>query len=284
MDSRHFTRAMAAGLAVLAVACGKSPTSPTGPGGGGTGGSATVTSVTISGNTAPSEGSSSQLTATANLSNGQTQNVSSQATWQSSNPSVATVSATGLVTAVKTGTADITALYQGQTGRSTLQVSAARFRVSLTVQSITALNTCDNVTQGLTNGEFATRVLAIRPGGVQETLDQTTSYPGNPSNLRVYNLSRGGSVNLNITRNYTLDGAAGQFVRVQFNGTEWDEQVVLIPPSTRWVRDSDLNDRSAARSHTYGNGTFSGLGPNTLTVGNSSCGLRLSYTISATRQ
>jgi hypothetical protein len=58
----------------------------------------------------------SQLTATATLANGTTQNVSAQATWQSSNTAVATVSATGLVTSVGAGTAIISAAYQGQTG------------------------------------------------------------------------------------------------------------------------------------------------------------------------
>ena len=281
----HTTRlsTLVLGLAVLTAACSKSPTSPSDGGAPGGGNTATVTSVTVSGTLSVSEGSTSQLTATANMSDGTTMNVSNQATWATSNSTVATVSGTGLVTGVRNGTADVTALYRGQTGRQTLQVAAARYRLSLTVQRITALDTCDNFTQGLSNGEFATRVLSILPNGSQSTLNQTTGYPGNPSNLRVYNLGRGASRTLNISRTYTLDGAAGQFLRLQFSATEWDEQVVVFPPSTRWVRDSNMNNRSVTRTHTFRNGAFSGLGPNTLTIGNSSCGIRLSYTLSATK-
>ena len=67
-------------------------------------------------------GQTIQLTATAALSNGSTQNVSTQATWQSSNQPVATVSSTGLVTSITTGTANISATYQGKIGTLTISV------------------------------------------------------------------------------------------------------------------------------------------------------------------
>lgn len=244
-----------------------------------------MTSVVIAGTLTFAEGATSQLTATANKSDGTTENVTSQATWQSSNTTVATVSGTGLVSALQRGTADITATFSAQTGRQTLQITLARFAVTLTTQSVTALATCDDVTQGLTNGEFATRVLAITPGGQQVTMDQTSGYPGDPDSPRGHNLSEGESASVGATRTFTLDGESGQFVRVQFNATEWDEQIVVIPPSIRWIHDSRLNDASTSRTHSYSSGTFGSLGPNTLTLGNaSSCGIRLSYQISAVRQ
>jgi hypothetical protein len=67
-------------------------------------------------------GQTMQLTATAALSNGSTQNVSTQATWQSSNLAVATVSSTGLVTSISSGTANISATYQGKIGTITISV------------------------------------------------------------------------------------------------------------------------------------------------------------------
>jgi hypothetical protein len=77
----------------------------------------TVNSVTISGTTSfTAVGQTSQLTATANLSNGTTQTVTSQATWASSNTAVATVSASGLVTSTGFGQVEIRAAYQGVTG------------------------------------------------------------------------------------------------------------------------------------------------------------------------
>jgi hypothetical protein len=67
-------------------------------------------------------GQTIQLTATATLSNGSSQNVSTQVTWQSSNQMVATVSGTGLVTSVTVGTATITATYQGKTATIVISV------------------------------------------------------------------------------------------------------------------------------------------------------------------
>src|SRR5438552_164473 len=59
------------------------------------------------------EGTSEQFTAAAHFSDGSNQSVTSQATWQSSNMSVATVSNGGLVTGVTAGSSDIRATYQG---------------------------------------------------------------------------------------------------------------------------------------------------------------------------
>jgi hypothetical protein len=197
---------------------------------------------------------------------------------------VATVSGTGLVTAVGLGNADVSATFSSQTGRRTLQVSAALFSVSLTAQSVTALSTCDDVTQGISNGEFAVRVLAVTADGAQVAISQTNQYPGNPDNPQGYNLSEGESASLSASRTFSIRGEAGQFLRLQFNATEWDAQIIVIPPSIRNVHDSRLDDAASSRTHSYSNGTFSSLGPNTLTLGNSSCGIRLSYSIAAVRQ
>ena len=73
-------------------------------------------------------------------------------------------------------------------------------------------------------------------------------------------------------------------MRVEFRATEWDEQIVLIPPSTRWIPDNDMNNRLGTRTHSYGNGTFGNLGPNTITIGSGGCQIRLNYDVTATRQ
>jgi hypothetical protein len=65
----------------------------------------------------------SQLTATAHLADGTTQNVTAQGTWESSNLTVATVSTAGLVTAQGLGVADIRATYQGTTASVSVSVS-----------------------------------------------------------------------------------------------------------------------------------------------------------------
>jgi hypothetical protein len=70
-------------------------------------------------------GQQAQYTAIANMSDGSSPNVTSQAQWTSTNPSVATVGGNGVVTAVAQGTTTITATYQGQTGFVPLTVNAA---------------------------------------------------------------------------------------------------------------------------------------------------------------
>jgi hypothetical protein len=105
------------GLSVL-IAC-HSATAPTttSTSTGTTTSSAVTPSVTVSGTTtftAPTQ--TSQLTATEGLADGTQQDVTSQATWTSSNAGIATVSATGLVTAVALGQATITATFQTLSG------------------------------------------------------------------------------------------------------------------------------------------------------------------------
>src|SRR5690242_5248416 len=75
------------GLGLFTTACGSSSTAPS-----------SVNTVSVTG-AAPAVGASSQYSAVANLSNGTTENVTTTATWTSSNPDIASVSASGLVTA-----------------------------------------------------------------------------------------------------------------------------------------------------------------------------------------
>jgi hypothetical protein len=284
MENKTLRRmAMVVAAATFAAACEKSPGGPSGTDGGG-GGAATITSVTIGGATSVAVGGTAQLTATANKSDGTTENVTNTATWRSTDTTVLTVSGTGLVTALKAGTADVTATAGSREGRRTLQVALARFRVTLTAQSVTALGTCDDFTQGLTSGEFAVKVLGVAPGGVTETLFATPGYPGDPSDPGGYILGEGASATLNGTQAFTVNGEAGQFVRAQFHATEWDTQIVVIPPSIRYLHDDRMDDASVSRTHSYANGTFGSLGPNSLTIGNSSCGIRLNYSVSVAPQ
>jgi len=60
-------------------------------------------------------GNTQQYTATANYSDGTTSDVTSSATWASSNPGVATITATGLASTIGSGYTSITASYNGVT-------------------------------------------------------------------------------------------------------------------------------------------------------------------------
>jgi endonuclease YncB( thermonuclease family) len=101
-----------------------------------------VDRLTINGSAAFSAvGQSSQLIATAHLMTGDRLDVTSAAAWHTSNPSVASVS-NGVVTALSSGSATITANYQGKSAIVTATVSggAARcdFALSPSAQSVSA--------------------------------------------------------------------------------------------------------------------------------------------------
>lgn len=95
-------------LGLWAAACG-SPTSAT-----------TVSAITISG-TPPTVGTTAQFAATATVSGG-VEDVTTTATWTSSNTTIATVSSTGLVTGIASGSAVITATYSNISGTDSITV------------------------------------------------------------------------------------------------------------------------------------------------------------------
>ena len=67
-------------------------------------------------------GSTSQLQAIANMSDGTQQTLSSSVTWQTSQTSMATVNAQGVVTAAGQGSAQVSATYQGLTNSASITV------------------------------------------------------------------------------------------------------------------------------------------------------------------
>ncbi|HEX8710663.1 MAG TPA: Ig-like domain-containing protein [Terracidiphilus sp.] len=98
---------------------------------GGVTGSATIqvtqaalSSISVSGGASLSAGASEQLSANGKYSDASTQDVTSQATWQSSDATVATISASGLLTSLKSGTVTITASLNGMSGTATVVVTA----------------------------------------------------------------------------------------------------------------------------------------------------------------
>lgn len=126
-------------VSVIASGCSKDSPSPTpSP-------SPTVTSVALTGSS-PNTGAAVQFIATATLSNGTTQNVTSQATWASSNNAVATVTAAGVVTGVALGDADITATYQNVAGRMHVTIGRVTYTLTGTVTDGTSGGVLPNVT------------------------------------------------------------------------------------------------------------------------------------------
>ncbi|MGE5702989.1 MAG: Ig-like domain-containing protein [Clostridia bacterium] len=80
-----------------------------------------------------------QLTLTATLSNKKTQDVTEQAIWESSEPTVATIDESGKLTAMASGTTVITAAYGGKTTEITVEVNEAKEikRLSASKQKVT---------------------------------------------------------------------------------------------------------------------------------------------------
>src|ERR1051326_2736168 len=132
---------------------------------------ATVSSVSITG-AAPPIGTTQQFSATATLSNGATQSVTGQAVWSSSNPAVATVSNSGLVTGVGPGDTDIAATYQTVTGR--LRISVAGFPPPPQTFMLTGLITDVSTHAGIAGGRV--EVLTGVNAGKTASTDGSGTY------------------------------------------------------------------------------------------------------------
>jgi hypothetical protein len=84
----------------------------------------TAQSITVAGNlTLANKNETTQLTATLAMSDGSTKNVTSTATWASSNTAVATVNSGGVATAVSNGTTVITVTSDGKSQTATVTVA-----------------------------------------------------------------------------------------------------------------------------------------------------------------
>lgn len=115
VHSRCAARVSLAGALAGIIACGDSgPSRPSSP---------TVMSVSVAG-AAPALGGRAQFSASATFSDGQVRTVTTDATWISSAPSVATVSG-GLVIAVGLGDVTISATFQGVRGSAQIAVAAS---------------------------------------------------------------------------------------------------------------------------------------------------------------
>jgi Bacterial Ig-like domain (group 2) len=124
---------------------------------------ATLVSIAVRApNLSIAKGTSEQFTATGTFSDNSTQNITGSVTWSSQTTSVATISVSGMVTAVGTGTSSIKAVSGAVSGSATLTVTAPTL-VSIAVtpanpaigstgtEQFTATGTySDNSTQNLT--------------------------------------------------------------------------------------------------------------------------------------
>lgn len=131
----------------------------------------TVVTVRVSGVGASAlVGQSAALVATAEFSDDTTADVTAQASWNSSNTSVATVSQAGSVNFVGAGTVNLTASFGGATG--SLQVN---------VTTTVVLRNVFGVVTDAVNNQPAARVLVLALGGPNEGRRVETDNNGNYS-------------------------------------------------------------------------------------------------------
>jgi Legume lectin domain/Chitobiase/beta-hexosaminidase C-terminal domain/Bacterial Ig-like domain (group 2) len=145
-----------AGLLLLCVGalacffgCSSGPSAPQTPPQG-----KTLTSIAVTpANPSIAKGATEQFTATGTYSDKSTQNLTSQATWTSSTPSVATINAAGLASAVAKGSTTIGASMSGVNGSTALTVTAP---VVTTLQSIAVTPSSPSIAKGTTEQFTAT--------------------------------------------------------------------------------------------------------------------------------
>ncbi len=100
-------------------------------------------------------GATQQYTATGTYSDSSTQNITSQATWSSSKTTVATISASGLATAVSAGSTTISATLSGVTGSTALTVQTPPTLVSVAVTPLNATNLVGATQQYTATGTYS---------------------------------------------------------------------------------------------------------------------------------
>ncbi len=151
-----------------------------------------VATVTISPATANLQsGQTSQLTATLKDANGNVL-TGRAVTWSTNNSSVATVSATGLVTAAGAGSATITATGEGKSGTAGVTVTAptGQFAIGDSVQT-TVATWVRNISQPPADPATGTppSVIGTQPGGARGVVDSgpvLNTTPGGDGAIRYH--------------------------------------------------------------------------------------------------
>ena len=175
-------------------------------------------------------GESAQFTATGNFSDGTVQNLTQSATWSSSAPGVATITAGGLARGVTTGTLSISATMSSITGSATLTVMAPVL-VSIAVtpanasiavgstQQLTATGTySDGSTQNLTStaawSSSAPSVATISNASGSQGLATTAGL--GTTTMQATSGAINGSTALTVTAGFVLTGSLNDSTRLTY--------------------------------------------------------------------
>ena len=171
-------------MALSAVACDNSrQTAPS-----------RLVNITVTGG--PVTGQSVQLTASARYMDDSSRDVTTQASWQSSNVQVATVSNAGLVTPVGSGDVDITAAFEGQVGSLHLSMGA----------SPVAVITLSGMPSGPVNSIQLTAVAKRQNGLTEDVTSRASWQSSNPQIATVANGLVKGTSSGTVTIGATFEG------------------------------------------------------------------------------
>jgi uncharacterized protein YjdB len=141
-------------------------------------------------------GQTAQLTATGTISHGShpssTENVTDQVAWLSNAPAVATVSSTGLVSAVSPGTASITATLPGLPP-ATATITVTGTSTTTTGGTVTTLSIIPS-SQAVASPSQTTQFIAIGTTSTQATEDLTSQVIWSSSNPQVGTITSTGGL------------------------------------------------------------------------------------------
>ena len=123
-------------------------------------------------------GQNKQLSATGYYSNGTSQDVTSQVTWNSQNTASATVNSSGLVSGVSAGSATITATLGSTTGTTVATVTTSQLK-SIAISPVTASIATGQTQQYMASGIFS--------DGSQSDITNSVTWSSNATNIATVN-------------------------------------------------------------------------------------------------
>ncbi len=168
-----------------------------------------------------------QFTATGTYSDGTTtttQNISNIVTWNSSNTNVATITISGAVTAVKTGTSTITATLGAISGSTGVTVNAANL-------SSIAIQPGDTTIAEGTTIQF-TAIGTFSDGSTRNITNQVTWSSSNPAAATIQNSTASGVAPGQSTITATLGSTSGTETLTVSDATI---QSIAVTPSGRSI-------------------------------------------------
>ncbi len=215
---------------------------------------ATLSSIAVSGGSSLAAGSTEQLTAQGTYSDSTTGSLTTQATWQSSDATVATVSNSGLLTALQAGSVTVTATMGSVSGTasvvvnavsvSSITISPALFSIAsgqnqqLTAQAVYPDGTSQDVTSQVTWSSSATNVATVSGtglvSGVSAGTSTITATLGSVSRTAVATVTAA-QLNSIIVTPATASIATGQTQAFAANGIFSDGSSTDITNSVAWT-------------------------------------------------